>query len=235
MIKNIYYVLFILFIVVFACASDDNLVLENEEEQTEETKTFSFLALGDSYTIGQGVTEEESWPFQLKDAFASPTKKIEELTIIAKTGWTTGNLIGAIAETNPENHDLVSLLIGVNNQYQRGDFMTFQSEFDFLLNKAISLANGKKDHVIVVSIPDYGVTPFGSTNSEVIATEIDNYNAYIQQKCTELQVVFINVTTISRDLGDSEGALATDNLHPSAYQYSLWVEKILAVAREILK
>ncbi|WP_378180368.1 SGNH/GDSL hydrolase family protein [Aquimarina sp. SS2-1] len=234
MIKNAYSILLLLFIVVFACASDDNLVLENEEEQMEETKTFSFLALGDSYTIGQGVTEAESWPFQLKDAFASPTKKIEELTLIAKTGWTTGNLIEAIEETNPENHDLVSLLIGVNNQYQRGNFITFQSEFDFLLNKAISLANDKKDQVIVVSIPDYGVTPFGSSNSEVIATEIDNYNAYIKQKCTELQVVFINVTTISRDLGDSEGALATDNLHPSAYQYSLWVEKILAVAREIL-
>jgi len=90
------------------------------------------------------------------------------------------------SENNPENHDLVSLLIGVNNQFQRGDFITFQSEFNLLLEKSISLAGNKKDHVLVVSIPDYGVTPFGSSNGEVIASEIDMYNAYIKQQCDQL-------------------------------------------------
>ncbi|MHA7059300.1 SGNH/GDSL hydrolase family protein [Aquimarina sp. M1] len=235
MTKNIPSILLLLFILIFGCSSDDNtLLMIEEEEETEEIKKFSFLALGDSYTIGQGVSENERWPFQLKDAFGGHTKKIEQLSIIAQTGWTTRDLISGIEETDPENHDLVSLLIGVNNQFQRGDFITFQSEFNVLLSKAISLANDQKDHIIVVSIPDYGVTPFGSNNSEVIASEIDMYNSYIQQTCDELEIVFIDVTTISRDLGDSEGALATDNLHPSGYQYSLWVEKIVPVARELL-
>ncbi|WP_299213100.1 SGNH/GDSL hydrolase family protein [uncultured Aquimarina sp.] len=237
MIKKINAILCILFILIFGCASDDNLPLETQEEdeQTEETKIFSFLALGDSYTIGQGVSEDESWPFQLKDAFATPTKKIEQLTVIARTGWTTRNLITAIEESNPQNHDLVSLLIGVNNQFQQRNFTEFQLEFNILLEKAISLATNKKDNVIVVSIPDYGVTPFGTSNSETIASEIDAYNAYIKQKCIETEIVFIDVTTISRDLGNSEGSLATDNLHPSRYQYSLWVERILPVVKEILK
>jgi len=237
MIKKINAILCILFILIFGCSSDNTFPLEidEEEEQTEETKTFSFLALGDSYTIGQGVTEDESWPFQLKDAFATPTKKIEQLTVIARTGWTTSSLITAIEENEPQNHDLVSLLIGVNNQFQRGDFTVFRTEFDLLLDKAISLANNQIDNVIVVSIPDYGVTPFGTNNSETIASEIDTYNAYIKQKCTEAEIIFIDVTSISRDLGDSEGSLATDNLHPSGYQYGLWVEKILPIVKEILK
>lgn len=237
MIKKINAILCILFVLIFGCSSDNTFPLEidEEEEQTEETKTFSFLALADSYTIGQGVTEDESWPFQLKDAFATPTKKIEQLTVIARTGWTTSSLITAIEENEPQNHDVVSLLIGVNNQFQRGDFTVFRTEFNFLLNKAISLASNKRDNVIVVSIPDYGVTPFGTNNSETIASEIDVYNDYIKQKCTEAEIIFIDVTSISRDLGDSEGSLATDNLHPSGYQYGLWVEKILPIVKEILK
>ncbi|MBW1293959.1 SGNH/GDSL hydrolase family protein [Aquimarina litoralis] len=235
--KNIYSSILLLFILVFGCSSDESIQnpVQQEEDQIEEIQKFSFLALGDSYTIGQGVTESESWPFQLQNAFASNTQKIETVKVIAQTGWTTGNLISAIDTQNPENYDIVSLLIGVNNQFQGADFTIFQSEFNFLLDKAISLAGNNKNRVFVVSIPDYGVTPFGSNNSEVIASEIDMYNAYIKQQCEAQSIPFIDVTSISRNLGNSEGALATDNLHPSANQYSLWVEAILPVVKEILE
>lgn len=227
----------ILFILCFSCAEDDQIIVEPIEEEEEEEiipQNFSFLALGDSYTIGQGVAQEESWPFQLKDALQSQTRKIEPVTVIAQTGWTTTNLLNAIEEENPANHDMVSLLIGVNNQFQSKPFELFTTEFNLLLDKAIELAGGT-DQVIVVSIPDYGVTPFGSGNSETIAQELDEYNMYIKAQCFNNQVAFVDVTQISRELGDSANALASDNLHPSAFQYSKWVEQILPVADEILR
>ncbi|WP_299900561.1 SGNH/GDSL hydrolase family protein [uncultured Aquimarina sp.] len=232
---NKYILFLLLFVSIFSCSSDETLQITiEEEEQPEEIQRFSFLALGDSYTIGQGVTESESWPFQLQNVLTSETQQIEEVKVIAQTGWTTSNLLSAIETQDPGNYDIVSLLIGVNNQFQRIDFTVFESEFNLLLNKAISLANGNKKKVFVVSIPDYGVTPFGSNNSDVIAEEIDIYNTYIQQQCEAQEIPFIDVTSISRNLGDSEGALATDNLHPSANQYRLWVEEILPVVQGIL-
>ncbi|WP_343910727.1 SGNH/GDSL hydrolase family protein [Aquimarina litoralis] len=233
---NKYILFLLLFVIVFSCSSDETLQMAvEEEEQPEEIQKFSFLALGDSYTIGQGVTESESWPFQLQNILTSEAQQIEEVRVIAQTGWTTCNLLSAIETQDPENYDIVSLLIGVNNQFQRIDFTVFESEFNLLLNKAISLANGNKKKVFVVSIPDYGVTPFGSNNSDVIAEEIDMYNTYIQQQCEAQEIPFIDVTTISRNLGDSEGALAPDNLHPSANQYRLWVEEILPIVQGILE
>ncbi|MBQ4820151.1 SGNH/GDSL hydrolase family protein [Aquimarina sp. MMG016] len=232
--KTLSFIYIILFICL-ACSDDVDIVFESVEPPIpEEVKNFSFLALGDSYTIGQGVGENDSWPFQLKNRTETEDQKIDKLTIIAKTGWTTKNLLNAIETENPPNHDLVTLLIGVNNQFQGIDFSIFQTEFDLLLDKAITLANSNKN-VIVVSIPDYGVTPFGADNSEIIAQELDNYNIYIQQRCIANQVSFVDITTISRELGDSEMALANDNLHPSGFQYSKWVEKILPLAKEILQ
>ncbi|WP_299608927.1 SGNH/GDSL hydrolase family protein [uncultured Aquimarina sp.] len=232
--KNILSLL--LFVLIFSCSSDETFQITiEEEEQPEEIQRFSFLALGDSYTIGQGVTESESWPFQLQNVLTSETQQIKEVKVIAQTGWTTSNLLSAIETQDPGNYDIVSLLIGVNNQFQRIDFTVFESEFNLLLNKAISLANGNKKKVFVVSIPDYGVTPFGSNNSDVIAEEIDMYNTYIQQQCEAQEIPFIDITSISRNLGASVGALATDNLHPSANQYRLWVEEILPVVQGILE
>ncbi len=226
----------LLFVLIFSCSSDETFQITiEEEEQPEEIQRFSFLALGDSYTIGQGVTESESWPFQLQNVLTSETQQIKEVKVIAQTGWTTSNLLSAIETQDPGNYDIVSLLIGVNNQFQRIDFTVFESEFNLLLNKAISLANGNKKKVFVVSIPDYGVTPFGSNNSDVIAEEIDMYNTYIQQQCEAQEIPFIDITSISRNLGASVGALATDNLHPSANQYRLWVEEILPVVQGILE
>lgn len=214
------------------------LVAGCEKESTHPTegmvmeKSYTYLALGDSYTIGQSVEEEGRWPVQLVEKLDSVDITIDSLKIIAQTGWTTANLQNAIDQEEELEFDLVSLLIGVNNQYQGLDFNQFQVEFDSLLQQAIQFV-GTKDRVFVVSIPDYGVTPFGAGNSATIAAELDAYNNYMLQECEEQMIPFIDITEISRELGNDAGALAPDNLHPSAYQYSLWVEEILPHIQEM--
>ena len=175
------------------------------------------------------------WPIQLKSRLKSDSINLQEVNILARTGWTTTALLNAIASEKPKNHNLVSLLIGVNNQYQNLSFTSFKNEFDELLNISLALS-GKTKKVFVVSIPDYGVTPFGAGfRRQPLADEIDMYNAYIKEKCDQFEVPFIDVTYLSRQLGDSKGALADDNLHPSGSQYSKWVDLIYPVALELLR
>ena len=224
-------------IVSLACSTQDS-ILDESLEATEilGNDSLDYLALGDSYTIGQGVQIVEGWPFQLYRNLEKNDIEIRELKIVAKTGWTTRNLLDAIEDTdlsNLKNEKLVSLLIGVNNQFQNLPFEQFETEFDLLIEKAIQLA-GNMDKVFVVSIPDYGVTPFGSNNRERIGQELDEYNLYIKHKCAALDIPFIDITEISRELGDSEGALASDNLHPSGLQYEKWVETILPVVLDLV-
>lgn len=216
---------------MFACEnSTDDIDFDEigiNDSETEETD-LQYLALGDSYTIGQGVSESERWPVQLSQRIEQETTLSVEVEIIAETGWTTSNLLSAINsyDINTGDYNLVSLLIGVNNQYQGKPFSLYETEFDSLLQTAIDIA-GPDGSVFVVSIPDYGVTPFGSSNSEKIAREIDQYNEYAKSVCNEAAIPFIDITSISRELGSSSGALASDNLHPSGYQYSLWTDRIL--------
>lgn len=199
-----------------------------------DTSGYSFLALGDSYTFGSGLLEEQSWPFQLVDRLETLDVKITDLDVIASSGWNTDYLLDQINQQQPTIHDLVSLQIGVNDQFQGRTFEMFQAGFDQLLTKAIELAGGR-ENVMVVSIPDYGVTPFGGNDSEQIGEELDEFNAYILQQCLLEDIPFIDVTQISRDLGDGENALAPDNLHPSEAQYTQWVYQIWPVAKEILE
>jgi len=193
----------------------------------------NYLALGDSYTIGQGVQESQRWPNLLSVEIEKNKYEIESTRIIAQTGWTTKDLLNAITDVQSGQYNLVSLLIGVNNQFQGQPFDIFSTEFDSLLNKSIAFA-GAKDRVFVLSIPDYGVTPFGSNNAVQIAQEIDIYNNYIKQRCIEQEIIYVDVTGISRQLGSSTGALAEDNLHPSGLQYSKWVEAALPSVLDIL-
>lgn len=194
----------------------------------------SILSLGDSYTIGQGVAEAERWPNQLKDFLIAQDCEVGNVEIIAQTGWTTANLLAAIDAQLPQQANLVTLLIGVNNQFQGKSFDMFQSEFKTLLNLADSLS--KSDNgILVVSIPDYGVTPFGSNNSKTIRKELDMYNAFMNTECNSQSIPFVNITDISRALGGTTPALAPDQLHPSGFQYSKWVEIIGPIAFDLLK
>ena len=204
-----------------------------EKEAPQPTITVKYMALGDSYTIGQGVEENERWPNQLSTQLESNGIDVQKTQIIAQTGWKTSDLLNGIADSTLNDFDLISLLIGVNNQFWSQPFDVFQTEFDSLVNIAIEAVG--KERIFIVSIPDYGVTPFGSSNSENIANDIDMYNGYISERCAEEGFPFINVTEISRQLGDSDGALAPDNLHPSGYQYSLWVNEMLPSVLDLIR
>jgi lysophospholipase L1-like esterase len=223
----------------FACEnSTDDIDFDEigiNDSETEETD-LQYLALGDSYTIGQGVSESERWPVQLSQRIEQEIALSVEVEIIAQTGWTTSNLLSAINsyDIDTGEYNLVSLLIGVNNQFQGKPFSLYETEFDSLLHVAIEIA-GEKGKVFVVSIPDYGVTPFGSSNSEKIAREIDEYNEYAKSVCNDAGIPFIDITSISRELGSSTGNLASDNLHPSGYQYSIWTDRILQKVLELIE
>ncbi|RYD71850.1 MAG: SGNH/GDSL hydrolase family protein [Sphingobacteriales bacterium] len=184
----------------------------------------TWLALGDSYTIGTSVMPAENYPLQTTQMLAASGVKMLPPKIIAINGWTTGNLIAALNANAPGNNfDMLSLLIGVNNQYQGRSQQEYKTEFTLLLNRAIEYAGGRKNRVFVLSIPDYSVTPFAQ-NLDVasIAKEIDEFNAINKEVSLQTGVKYIDITPISRQ-GKSDGSLqASDGLHPSGKQYGLW-------------
>ena len=200
------------------------------------SKTINYLALGDSYTIGQSVCETCGYPEQLRRNLSNTYPATSfSLKIIAKTGWTTSNLLSAIkAENLSSNYDLVTLLIGVNNQFQNTPFSVYESEFPELVNKAISLAKGEKSNLIVVSIPDYAYTPFGQSavyNSKTISLEIDKYNTFAETYCKTNNIEFVNITDITRQGLSNPSLVTQDGLHPSELAYSLFVERISPKAK----
>ena len=186
-------------------------------------KRYNYLALGDSYTIAESLNLIDSYPHQLKNQL----KKIDSVNIIAKTGWTTGELIDTLKSLNINNkYDYVSLLIGVNNQYREYNISIFEKEFEYLLNLAIQYANDRSK-VFVISIPDYGVTPFGFKNRDKIYKEIDQYNLIKRKIVEKYNIRFYDVTDISREAKEKKYLIAEDSLHPSREMYSLWVDRIL--------
>ena len=199
--------------------------------------SFHYLALGDSYTIGQSVCETCRYPEQLKSSLnAIYTQASFSLKIIATTGWTTTNLISAINTQNPNsNYDLVTLLIGVNNQYQGLNFSIYENEFPELVNKAVTLAKGDKKNVIVISIPDYAYTPFGKIQMEGqrerISNEINQYNTFAENYCTQNNITFVSITDITRKGLENPELVASDGLHPSAAAYTLFTQRILPKAK----
>jgi acyl-CoA thioesterase-1 len=199
-----------------------------------QNQIFSYLALGDSYTIGQSVCETCRFPEQLKKSLRNLNpNNTYPLQFIAQTGWTTTNLISAIDLQNPSSdYDLVTVLIGVNNQYQNKPFSLYEKEFPELVTKAISFAKGDKTNVIVISIPDYAYTPFGqgSGNQSRISMEIDAYNAFAKKYCIDNTIEFINITDITRQGLINPNLVAQDGLHPSELAYSLFAERILPKA-----
>lgn len=192
-------------------------------------KYATLLALGDSYTIGESIAEKDRWPVQLVSALRSKGFPFEYPRIIAKTGWTTGELDTAITKASIEStFDYVSLSIGVNNQYRGYHLADFRMEFEALLTKAIGFADNKPKNVIVVSIPDWGVTPFASDRKrDIIAEDIDSFNC-VKKEVTLLKGAnFINITEISRKIENDISFVANDKLHYSSEMYSLWVDEII--------
>ncbi|WP_394754037.1 SGNH/GDSL hydrolase family protein [Crenothrix sp.] len=186
-----------------------------------------FLALGDSYTIGESVAEGARWPNQLADALNRKGVKVAKPKIIAATGWRTDDLKDALSSEALKNeYDLVSLLIGVNNQYRGKSVDDYAIEFEDLLLTVIQLAKGKKENVFVVSIPDYGFTPFGESEQQDISKEIDTFNAINHVITQKHAINYIDITDISREGLKDTSLLADDGLHPSRKMYGLWTERM---------
>ncbi|HEY5851641.1 MAG TPA: SGNH/GDSL hydrolase family protein [Lysobacter sp.] len=198
----------------------------------------SYLALGDSYTIGEGVADDGRWPHQLAHALREEGIALADPRIIATTGWTTDELTWGIDGAEPLGEwDFVSLLIGVNNQYRGRSAVEYRTEFEALLQRAVAFARGRADRVLVLSIPDWGATPFVKTTPATpaaISAELDAYNAAAQVVCEAHGVAFVDITPVSRERGGDVDMLADDGLHPSAAMYTQWTTLALPAARGLL-
>lgn len=219
--KYIYILISVL--ILTSCGSGLNL-------ETEASKMdYSFLALGDSYTIGESVPENERWPVQLAAQLNERGLKVAPPKIIAKTGWTTANLIEGInTEINVQrDFDLVSICIGVNNQYQGKSINEYETELREIFRKAINHSKNLEKGVFAVSIPDYGVTPFGQAREETIRAEINEFNKVFRNVAEDFNVAFYNITPISREAKNNSSLIAGDGLHPSGLMYKEWVALIV--------
>jgi lysophospholipase L1-like esterase len=200
--------------------------MNNNDTAVKASDTiFQYLALGDSYTIGQSIPADQSYPNLLASALMAQKYPVSAPKIIAVTGWTTDELINAIAGSGitDKKFDFVTLLIGVNDQYQQLSQDNYRTKFQQVLNMAIKFADGNKNRVFVLSIPDWGVTPFGHGRDHIIGPQIDQFNAINKQISDVAQVNYINVTAISR-LAADRSLIASDGLHPSEKMYQLWVD-----------
>jgi lysophospholipase L1-like esterase len=197
----------------------------------------TYLALGDSYTIGEQAALYENFPYQAVQLLRKKGFNVAAPEILAKTGWTTDELESAILASKFLNkYDFVSLLIGVNNQFRGREAMQYKMEFEQLLIKSIQFANGKPSHVFVISIPDYGATPFAAQmDQEKISREIEIFNNINKAVSIQYKVQYIDITAGSRDCREDASLLAADTLHPSAKEYLKWAEKLSVLVTSLLK
>lgn len=195
--------------------------------------------MGDSYTIGEGVKKEDSFPHQLAKALEKEGFSFNQPQVIARTGWTTDELIHAIEKDQPHGtFDLVTLLIGVNNQFRGYSMEIYRSEFRELLNRSIQYADDHADCVVVLSIPDWGVTPFARTmgvERGQVSSQIDRFNDINREEAELAGVRYVDVTGISRTAADDSSMIAGDGLHPSSVMYRVWVERTLPEVRACLR
>jgi lysophospholipase L1-like esterase len=228
---KIAYSILIAFTAFTACAKkrpNHAAVNMNNKDTTVKTagNILHYLALGDSYTIGESVPADQSYPNLLASALTAQKHTVSSPTIIAVTGWTTDDLINAISQAGltDKKYDFVTLLIGVNDQYQQISQENYKIKFKQVLNTAINFAGGNKSRVFVLSIPDWGVTPFAGGQSDVISPQIDQFNAINKQISTAAGVNYLDITPISRKAANDPDLIAGDGLHPSAKMYRDWVK-----------
>ncbi len=207
------------------------------EARSDTPHTARFLALGDSYTIGESVEPEDRWGHQLVRRLVADGVDVGLPEIVARTGWTTDELDEAIGQSDVSGrYDLVTLLIGVNNQYRGRDAVEYHDQFVTLLDKAVEYAGEDTQHVVVISIPDWGVTPTGDGRDRArIAAEIDVFNELARRATLRRGARWVDITDLSRLAADNPSMTADDGLHPTAQMYELWVERLLPSVEEILK
>ena len=196
-----------------------------------------FLALGDSYTIGEGVLPTERWPMQLSVLLEKEGIQLGEPLYVAKTGWTTGNLLSYLRTVSmPSDYDLVTLQIGVNNQYQNRSLEEFRSELRSLISIATGLASKSAKNVMLLTIPDWGLTPYATgRNTTTITSQINKFNAVILEEGQKASVVVVNVNDLSKMVTSNPGFVAPDGLHYSGAMYGLWAQRALPTAVAIIK
>jgi len=231
-------VMFSMFLLL-SCSKNDNIPLDNPASQSEEisavntvTINRSYLALGDSYTIGESVSQQQSFPYQLVNKLNLKGKNFSAPTIIARTGWTTADLQQGITSAKlTKKYDFVTLCIGVNNQFQNLSKTTYRTQFRNLLATAIKFADGQKKHVSVISIPDWGLTPYGKKSGrdqQRISKDINAFNAINKEETLAQGASYTNITPASRKVATDNSLVASDGLHPSGKMYASWVDAIIA-------
>ena len=193
----------------------------------KDSVSITFLALGDSYTVGQGVQISERFAAQLQNILRFKGIKTRHIGYLAQSGWTAAELDQALNDSNPGMHDYVTVLIGVNDQFQGLDSLQYAKKLNTILGKAVGLAQGINEHVIVISIPDYGLTPIGLTlDTAKIHREIDGFNR-INQRLAKVNLCrYVNITDIGRAARNNLKFTSADGLHPSAEAYQKWAEAI---------
>jgi len=220
--KSLFQIVLILFsaAIVLSCSADST----NDVDEDSNSQDYTYVALGDSYTIGEGIDKSQSWPEQLVKKLEESGLDFNDPKIIAKTGWTTKNLLSAMnVDLTTKQYDLVSISIGVNNQYQRRSINEYEEDLKVIFSKAINRSVNGKEGVFVLSIPDYGATPFGASNSENIGKDIARFNSVLKRVSQDFDVPFYNITPISKEARNDLSLVANDGLHPSGKMYGLWV------------
>ncbi len=241
MFKFLY--IYFVFLLVLSCSKEklDNInttnsLTNNNDSNTVVKPKIKYLALGDSYTIGQGVSINDNYPNQLVNKLIDNGLELDELKIIATTGWSTDDLLQNIYRSSLDsNYNLVSVLIGVNNQFRKIDTSVYKTQLIEIIEQAIVYAGNKSENVIALSIPDYWYTPFGQNYPDKTSDEIDWYNTYKKQICAKYKIKYYNITPISRRGLEEPELVATDKLHPSEKMYALWVNELYKDVLEILK
>jgi len=199
-----------------------------QEKPPAPDKQYSYLALGDSYTIGEKVASHENFPNQVTSILKEKGYKFEDPKIVAQTGWTTDELKDAIYKARlRKGYDFVTLLIGVNNQYRGRRVEEYIPEFESLLQQAVTFASHDTSHVFILSIPDWGVTPFAADKDrKLIAAEIERYNTANQRVAGKYKVHYIDITNSTREAAQDSSLLTSDGLHPSGKEYAKWAKQI---------